>query len=260
MPFLFFLLIILAYTNSLYTLHQPALNIPSNKNIAVFSIQKCGTHLLTKCIELLTGYKPMPYRKTDVIKTGDLPALQKNTFIHAHAPYTQEAAQALDEHKYKAVFIYRDPRDQIVSMAHWIAEKSYKSAYYKADPNSNTYITDLITELIPKTYRKYTRFMPWISDPLTLSVSFEQLIGSKGGGNDQLQAQTIKHIAQHLNYPVSSDKLNYCIRNLFGDSPTFRKGLVGRWREFFSQDQKQLCKKHLGKLLIDLGYEKNLDW
>src|SRR5215216_4936957 len=45
------------------------------------------------------------------------------------------------------------------------------------------------------------------------------------------------------------------------DSSSFyRKGIAGDWKNHFSEEDKRVFKEEAGKLLIRLGYEKNLDW
>lgn len=39
-----------------------------------------------------------------------------------------------------------------------------------------------------------------------------------------------------------------------------RKGIIGDWRNYISDDNKQRFKKIAGRFLIDLGYEQNNDW
>jgi hypothetical protein len=43
-------------------------------------------------------------------------------------------------------------------------------------------------------------------------------------------------------------------------SHTFRSGKTGSWREFFTEEHKQLFKDETGDLLVKLGYEKSNDW
>ena len=44
------------------------------------------------------------------------------------------------------------------------------------------------------------------------------------------------------------------------DSHTFRRGTPGDWRAHFSKQHVALFKEVAGELLIELEYEKNLDW
>jgi hypothetical protein len=40
----------------------------------------------------------------------------------------------------------------------------------------------------------------------------------------------------------------------------YRKGTIGDWKNYFKDQHKQFFKKNYGDLLIQLGYEQNLDW
>lgn len=40
----------------------------------------------------------------------------------------------------------------------------------------------------------------------------------------------------------------------------FRKGIIGDWKNKFSEKDKRSFKEIAGYLLIELGYEKNFDW
>lgn len=40
----------------------------------------------------------------------------------------------------------------------------------------------------------------------------------------------------------------------------FRKGIVGDWRNYFTNDAKQQFKSIAGELLIELGYESSMSW
>jgi hypothetical protein len=39
-----------------------------------------------------------------------------------------------------------------------------------------------------------------------------------------------------------------------------RKGIVGDWRNHFTPKVKERAKELIGEALIELGYEKDLDW
>jgi sulfotransferase 6B1 len=43
-------------------------------------------------------------------------------------------------------------------------------------------------------------------------------------------------------------------------SHTFRSGKTGGWREFFTDEHKQLFKDVAGDLVVRLGYEPTNDW
>ena len=102
--------------------------------------------------------------------------------------------------------------------------------------------------------------MPWKNVPSICAVKFEDLVGPAGGGSTQRQHETINRIAHHLDINLSSPIISLIAQELFGQSITFRQGKIGAWKEYFTQEHKDLFKKYAGQLLIDLGYEYDFDW
>ena len=106
----------------------------------------------------------------------------------------------------------------------------------------------------------YSKYMGWTKHPLFYTTTFEKLVGPHGGGSKEEQIQEIINIARHLDHPISLERAQQIADELFGNAPTFRKGQIGAWKEYFTQEHKELFKKTAGQLLIDLGYEKDFDW
>tara|TARA_B100000315_G_C14229748_1_gene430370 strand:+ start:245 stop:409 length:165 start_codon:yes stop_codon:yes gene_type:complete len=46
----------------------------------------------------------------------------------------------------------------------------------------------------------------------------------------------------------------------WGFSSNFRAGRIGDWQDDMNTHQIQRCRELLGDILIDLGYEKDLNW
>lgn len=246
--------------------------------IILNSIPKCGTHLAMKCIESLTGKTTQTIRwnpdasPNQFFFTGDdvvplnkiLSKMHTDRFISAHLTYSNLFEDEIIKNKYKFIFLYRDPRAQVVSMARWKIK-------YEANQGMN--LDDCITSLISsgKLYKigwanvesvfdLYKAFMPWVNNPKFLVIRFEDLVGPQGGGNAKKQEQTIKDIANYLNINSNSIKIKTIASDLFGGTTTFNEGQVDGWKEYFSDAHKEAFKKYAGQLLIDLGYEKDLNW
>jgi hypothetical protein len=50
-------------------------------------------------------------------------------------------------------------------------------------------------------------------------------------------------------------------QHLFGIMrPTFRKGIAGDWKNYFTPELKETYKESIGKFLIEFGYERDLSW
>lgn len=229
-------------------------NFIISQKIYVNSIPKCGTHLLVKCIELLTNKKGKGF-PTDIVKEKGFPYINENEFLFCHLGYSKLIKEQLLIKKYKKLFIYRDPRDQIISRAFWTLET--ESHYKKLGFNKKPKLNELIDLFIQRINIIYNKFLPWLYEKDVCVIKFENLIGHKGKGNIILQRNELQKICNFINIKAN---LNHCVKNLFGGTKTFRNGHIGGWQKHFSIEQKNRFKKIAGNLLIKLGYEKNLNW
>jgi sulfotransferase 6B1 len=237
---------------------------PRVPRILITSIPKCGTHLLARGLELLTK---RPLRNLSMMNLGPepvendkIPATPPDAIFLDHVPYSPKAAQVLRKRKFKLLFIYRDPRDQIVSMAFWIMKKPlYYTGYARLlkEPNA---LNVIIKELIKEIDKVYRRFLPWKNNNLCYGVKFENLIGHQGGGSDQAQLRELHAIAQHIGLYLTPGLTQYFRRNLYGNTITFREGKIGSWKRYFTAEHKRLFKEQAGNLLVELGYERNTSW
>jgi hypothetical protein len=287
--------------------------INRNDYIVSITIPKCGTHLILKCLDLFRlhdvqfAYKhtfqherlmpiaiqknarlaPNYFRgKYDVDVNGPWPiAIMKamkssvsnrSRLVSDHWPYTKEADILFSQVSTAKFFMYRDPRDMIVSMAYYVQKgpdgvsiELEKIIWDFIDGRKKSFVPwgVGINELYPLLYdygvtKFYSLFLPWLNTPGFLAVKFENLIGPLGGGCLVQQSKSIHSIAKHLGAPCSDEQVDFIAKNLFGASSTFREGKIGTWRKHFTEEMIACYKKVPGacKLLIDLGYEQNEDW
>ena len=107
----------------------------------------------------------------------------------------------------------------------------------------------------------FRRRLSWMDDRRCLTIRFEDLIGSSGDGEKELQLVVITSIAAYLNTHLRSKDIQFIGDHIFSNrTATFRKGQIGSWREEFSEEHKIVFKEIAGQLLIDLGYEKDFNW
>lgn len=219
--------------------------------ILLISIPKCGTHLLAKGLEIISKKELAPEIKIgDIIKYGISKLDCKNYFYRCHLPYFSLFCKQLINENYKLFFIYRDPRDHVISRAFWIQKRQEKKQS----------IQELIDYCIKDVKRCYYRYLGWKNNENVCTVKFEHLIGELGGGSNEQQLDNIKKICEYLDIELNDSLIEYCSKNIYGDTFTFREGKIGSWDKYFTEKQKRNFKKIAGKLLIKLGYEKNFDW
>jgi hypothetical protein len=248
------------------------------------SFPKSGTHLLTQVMEgfgqlgpvVNTGLPaivnfegetgvPIPVekltRKLNRLRPGDI------GYGHLHAyPEVQEILCAPG---WVTFFIYRDPRDVVISHVHYITDMApdhVHNAYYKNKLHS--FEERLQVSIMgrpeleipfPGIQERFAPYLPWLSLPEVLPLRFEDFITAPR-----------KTLARVLDFAIERGFAYQGERELAVDvlqaaidpqrSPTFRSGKVGGWVQRFDSQNKTLFKEQAGELLIQLGYEKDLDW
>lgn len=248
------------------------------KGIIEVSIPKAGTYLLQKCIYILTGkvskvFKPDEFSYPENFyhvkpdKFEQFLQFGPNEFYVTHLMYDPDCIAKISHDKYVTFFMYRDPRDQIISYIFFILNdlKLWPEA---AKISLNDMIFDLI--YFGKVANNnppgrgisdvYGRYLPWLKEPGVCAIRFEDLIGPKGGGSLEVQIETIKKIANHAGIEITDKKIESVTKNLFGGTFSFRRGQIGGWKRYFTEDHKKAFKEVAGQLLIDLGYEKDFNW
>lgn len=237
------------------------------------SIPKSGTHLLERALCL----HPRLYRRlvptlirTNIARFGGLPLLFKNMapgeIVMAHLYFTPERLRALEAHQVKSIFIVRDPRDVAVSTASYVRRARHHElhAVFNTLPDTRSRIMLALRGYPdaewPSVREAYDLFQGWMhSGPLL--VRFEDLVGKAGGGCDEKQMHTLRQIYDTLGLDVSDGMLQHIRAHLFSRrSPTFNKGMIGRWKDHFDPELKVYFKETTGEALRHYGYEKNDHW
>jgi hypothetical protein len=201
------------------------------------------------------------------LRPGDI-ALGYLRAMPEHLSFFTQAQQSASP-TWAHYFIYRDPRDLLVSQVHYATEIYEDHAlheYYNRLSNMDERLKAVIQGIYedekanrPGIADQYARFTAWLNFPAVMPVRFEDLI--------QNRSQTISAMLDHLettgykiplDRPIAIEKVMKAIDPK--RSPTFRKGVVGDWRTHFTEEHKRLFKETAGDLLIQLGYEQNNDW
>lgn len=263
-------IILFLFTNNMYG------------EIFSITIPKSGSHLINKCISLITNKIETPLENFKTYKKQP-----KNCFFWNHSKHDNEISKFLN--KETKFLMVRDPRDQIISMIFWIthevkAHYQFFSDIHKGKKKGTDFLAyynlsfdEKILELINDGHLIYDRvgfsykpvknikefyqsYLEWLKDNNICLVKFENLIGKNGEGSQIIQLKEISRIAKHLKIKLSPKQIVHISKKLFGGTHTFRKGKIGSWKKYFKPVHKTAFKKVAGQLLIDLGYEKDFNW
>jgi len=251
----------------------------------VNSFPKSGTHLLKQVVTGLAEIGPFVeapeyFIPTYEASTGrkrtqteileDLNSLRPGDIQIGHLHATQENQAFLCRPDVVLFFIYRDPRDVVVSHAFFITSMTLTHVHHDFYVNEVTTLDERIRVSIlgrpelkeiefPNIRKRFAPYMKWLECEEALVIRFEDLVKHR---MDSLSR--IWRYFQRCGYDLGVSKEVALIamgENINpSSSPTYRSGKVGSWREYFSEENKALFKEVSGGLLIELGYEEDYLW
>jgi hypothetical protein len=249
------------------------------------SFPKSGTHLLLQAVQGFSQLGPVIYSGLPAITmfdafsgkrlsqsevAGQLLRLQDGDISYGHVFAEPQMVEALCRPGAVSYFIYRDPRDVVVSHVHYVTEiwtshvhhDYYAKELKDFDERLRVSILgrpDLAEIDFPGIRQRFEPYLGWLDRPEVLVLRFEDFI--------QHKRQTLEKILEHaaergfrtqIERNSALDLLEKSIDPR--QSPTFRSGNVGGWKASFSPQHKDLFKQVTGDLLIRLGYEESMDW
>lgn len=244
--------------------------------VLVASVPKAGTNLLTHTLSLipelrLADLKLVGYSLEEHISR--LKLLKRGQVATMHYGPWEDLNRLLDQMDFKVLFILRDPRDICVSFMYWVTYKDKQNLYnpyFASLPNDDARVTATIIGMEDEAKKpgawlddialEVNKRLDWRSHPHCHTLTFESLVGSKGGGDDRKQHKTLVQIAKHLNLKLTNHQIQLISDHMFTETTTFRRGQIGDWVNHFNPNHKKLFKNLAGQLLIDLGYEKDFNW
>ena len=246
------------------------------------SFPKSGTHLLD---QILLGFSNVaPYAKRlhsfyaeyegeSGVKRAPqqalkwLDSLHPHDVVSAHLFARPEAVARVTSPNFIPYFIFRDPRDVVVSHVFYVTEMESRHVHhdhYQSLPDFDARLTASILGLpdsdveFPNIAERFAPYVGWLDQPEVLTIQFEGLI--------QDRVQTLNRIVDHFlaRVPLQSprqlilDSLESSINPT--KSPTFRSGKTGEWKKHFTDEHKKIFKDVAGDLLVKLGYEEDQAW
>ncbi len=186
-------------------------------------------------------------------------------YISAQEPYLS----ALAAPGRATVFVYRDPRDMIVSHVFYATEMHPGHGMHRYYTETLKTMEERINAAIQgveepgaelnSVRQKYEDYLGWLDQPDVLCLRFESLILDREAALGCL----LDYLSRRGFTPqVSRQQAIEALKAAIAPkkSGTFRKGKPGNWREHFTPANKARFKELTGDLLVRLGYEQNQDW
>lgn len=248
------------------------------------SFPKSGTHLLDQVLMGFSRVSPfsphvsLPFvsfdgetgKKKDVNEALHyLSQLKPLDVTSTHLLAWPETLQALRSPKFLPFFIYRDPRDVVVSHVFYITEMEPTHAHYNYyNQTLKNFDERLMVSILgrPDAYyefpdigKRFDFYAEWLNEKNVLSVRYEDFIHDR--------RNTLIRVAEHFlkridTLPISTETIAEQLEISINPqrSPTFRSGRTGEWKKYFKESHKRAFKEVAGDLLIKLGYEKSDAW
>lgn len=285
----FFLFLNLALSG--FSVYSTELN--QEKDFIVFSIPKCGSGLINKFFELSSSKRKLGPRKwfynytkakcttssfdvekhinSKIVNQILAYAKNKNLYLFSHTNFSRPFLRYLENHnRLKCVLQIRDLRDACISLVYWKDDVIKEVLGQEATFNEKL---SFVLSGASSVYKDQVfnlkgcalRAVEMMQNKNVIVSRFEDLVGEKGGGEDDKQLALIFELAAALSLQKTSAELEHIATILWGNEEgpyktTFRKGQINKWKEIFTPEHKRICKKYLGKLLIQMGYENDYDW
>jgi hypothetical protein len=243
---------------------------------------KSGSHLLLQILNGFTQIMPYKYVEAEPVRTikkdggrrtqaeilSDLQEIPKGVIGWGYLEATQENASFLTGAGRVNYFIYRDPRDMLVSQVFFATdmhEEHGMHAYYNSLPDFSARLNVAITGIdqdglkMVNVKQRYQGVFQWLEQKNVMCLRFEELINNRDGTLNAMLAEV-----ERTGYKIPAPREKALAVLVEAIQPkksrTFRSGKTGGWRQYFTEEHKKLFKEVAGDLLVGLGYEKTNDW
>lgn len=245
------------------------------------SVPKSGTHLLLQilrslpCVRYFDGFMASAPSRRHVERPltrqlGMIGQVAPREVIPSHLFFSNEVSGALRARHFVHFFIYRDPRDVVISEAHYLTSSATHHGLHADYARCNNFEERLELAIrgidpprdgayYPDVATRFGRYKQWIADGNVQSVRYEEL---REDGLTGALRRIVSFYRERANHDFDIDEAAGRARKAIAPerSHTFRSGQIQQWKTEFSRRNKDSFKQIAGQLLIELGYEKDLDW
>lgn len=252
--------------------------------VLVNSFPKSGTHLLSQIIgglpehydwgQFYVSSPTLTMREVPTgVMTNRLRRVCPSEIVKAHLFWHPDFAHALDERKVVRYFIYRDPRDVVVSETRYLTSMNRRHRLhreYASIDNDRDRLSLCINGSdallrqgvwYPNIAERFARYRGWLSDQPTMSMRYEDLRGERMAA---VVEELVDHYLSSASPVTPAEKTairDECLARINpGRSHTFRAGRPGSWVDSFDDQLKDEFKAVAGRLLVELGYEADEAW
>jgi len=256
--------------------------------IVVFALPKSGS-TLTELVLRTNGYIDLMHSvrfRTATATIGSSASEQvqrlfrwtppgRAAFAKVHSPFDPDFRGALAAREACGVIQVRDIRDALVSRYHHIMAsprhrhhamlrglseaEGIKRSFFGAQPGSGddavSYFSAWIVDWVSSGHFPVLRYEDFVLD---LNSSIDRLIAAMGQPPED--RERLLHAVEADRQRGSRTTLQARLGGRGRTFSTFRRGVIGSWREIFDQETIDLVKQHANRALVVAGYERDDQW
>jgi hypothetical protein len=246
------------------------------------SFPKSGTHLLDQILLGFNRVAPFSRRLHSFYAEYEgesgrkhspeeasawLDSLRPGDITSAHLFARQDVMQRVCSSAFIPYFIFRDPRDVVVSHVFYVTDMEARHVhheYYQSLPDFNSRLNVSIlgrpdTSIeFPNIADRFAPYLGWLDQPTVMKIHFEDLINDRVATLNRIIDHFLSRVPLQAPRELLLDSLESSINP--SRSPTFRSGKTGEWKKHFTEAHKKIFKDAAGDLLLKLGYEKDNGW
>lgn len=214
----------------------------------------------------LPRYQEYSRKTANGLKPAQLLELECGQVFHGHMTMSAELMKNIRELEIAAVYVYRDLRDAIVSDYFHKSKLNPDRAtdFFRANDKNTLFMAENLEKWCGPA-RRYQDVRKWLAEPAIPKVTYEAL---KANPLDEMG-----RVLREMGFDASEEIVAYIVavgsfENMSGGRSVGeedaasgrRKGIVGDWRNHFTEDHIRSFKERYGHLLIEYGYEKDNSW
>jgi len=219
---------------------------------------------------------PQDFRPNAAKLRKALSRIQPGQVASCHFPYSLLADEVIREAGLRVLFVVRDPRDIAISQVNYITKlvrhplhrmllENYEAFDERLlacirgiegiDQLRTRHHLTFIDRDLPSLTTRASAFSGWLRSPDALTIRFEDLVGSRGGGDDGRKREVIEAMANHIDKPLTASQIDkLMIRSADAKSATFMSGKAYAWRKSLTPDMAAAVTREIRQILDIYGY------
>jgi hypothetical protein len=192
-----------------------------------------------------------------------LAAMPDNSYLHGHFVFDPELHRRARDAGISIVFLYRDPRACLASLAHFLLDRHEPASLARRLPGRD--LSTVLRFLVegdaeaPPFEDFYTPYDGWREAEGVTTLRFEDVIGPRGGGSDEAQHAVLTSLAERIGWHGEPARLATAIGRTFNPSAgTFRRGTIDGWQDDLRPLRRTIYWERVHKLARGWGYVDDL--